>query len=300
MTPKLYLRPLNGLCNRMRAIASARALAADAGADLIVVWDVDEGLGARYEELFVGDSSFKVRNLAPGASAIDALLFLVFGEVDQIRGIPTKWVTRAVFGDRVLRNLRPEHRTDSELRELLRSERKLLISSWWTFYGGAGVDFTFFTPRPDEQAQIERLSEPFGGDTIGVHIRRTDNANAIRQSPTSAFIAAMKNAVDENSGVKFFLATDCEETEGQLKALFGKRVISRSRDKSRGSLHGMRDAIVDLFVLARTRLIYGSFYSTFSETAADIGGIRWLTVTDNADLVGSCNSEVLLVPRQVA
>jgi hypothetical protein len=60
----------------------------------------------------------------------------------------------------------------------------------------------------------------------------------------------------------------------------------------------MQDAVVDLFALARTSRILGSYFSTFSETAASIGGIQWVTVTDDPSLVGNCNSEVFLVTRE--
>ena len=109
----------------------------------------------------------------------------------------------------------------------------------------------------------------------------------------------MTKRIDLDHGVRFFLATDCEETEQQMKRLFGERLITRARETSRGSHQGMRDAVVDLFLLARTKNILGSYYSTFSETAASIGGIQWVTVTNDKLLVGKCNTEVLFVPTEL-
>ena len=51
-TQTYTLIPQGGLCNRMRALDSALALAADTGRQLVVVWHLDAGLNCRFEELF--------------------------------------------------------------------------------------------------------------------------------------------------------------------------------------------------------------------------------------------------------
>jgi len=280
----------------MRAIASARALAVASGARLIVFWDVNADLGARYEELFLAADGFEVINVSPRESFRDALIFLLYGELERFKGLPTKWITRLFFRNRILRHVRPGTFSDQDLVQMVRDADRLLITSWWSFYGGPKLDFSFFALHPPEQAAVESISQRFTANTIGVHIRRTDNANAKRYSPTTAFIGAMTNRIDLDHGVRFFLATDCEETQQQMKRLFGERLITRARETSRGSHQGMRDAVVDLFLLARTKNIVGSYYSTFSETAASIGGIQWVTVTNDESLVGKCNTEVLFVP----
>lgn len=170
-----------------------------------------------------------------------------------------------------------------------------MISSWWSYYGNPEPDFSFFSLHPSERAQVDQISRQFTECTVGVHIRRNDNANAIRYSPTHAFVAAMKDCIAANPDVQFFLSTDSRETEEHMKSLFGGRVITRRRTISRSSAEGMQDAIVDLFLLSRTSRILGSYYSTFSETAASIGDIEWVTVTDDELLFGRCNSNVLLV-----
>lgn len=37
--------------------------------------------------------------------------------------------------------------------------------------------------------------------------------------------------------------------------------------------NGIADAVVDLFILSRTQRLYGSYWSSFSEVAAQIGNI---------------------------
>ena len=38
-------------------------------------------------------------------------------------------------------------------------------------------------------------------------------------------------------------------------------------------MDGIRDGVADMYTLARTQRIYGSFQSTFSEMASQLGGI---------------------------
>lgn len=293
--PTLWLRPLNGLGNRMRAIAAARALAATTDAALTVFWEVGPGLEARYEDLFEPDGACKVRNIDPRVSRADALAYLLYSEHPAVRGVPTGWIPRALFGERILRQLRPEDHAPEALERLVRRGPRTLITSWWAFYGGVALDFSFFRPRPAQRAAVDAIAARFGPAAIGVHIRRTDNVNAIRLSPTAAFVAAMADAVDADADARFFLATDCPDTERQIVARFGRRVITRPRETSRDSRQGMLDAVIDLFALARTRRILGSYYSTFSETAASLGGVPWVTVTDDSRVVGHATSDVLLV-----
>jgi hypothetical protein len=282
----------------MRAIASAEALAKAAGTPLRVIWVVNPDVGVRYEAIFRLTDRYEVVNVHLRRSLRDALLLVLYCEWDNIRGIPTRWITPWYFRDRIFAHVRPGDFSNRRLEQIVRDAKRTLITSWWSFYAEQSLDFSIFTLHSPQQAEVDELSQAFGSNTIGVHIRRTDNANAMLYSPTYAFIAAMENCIAANSQARFFLTTDCVDTQRQIKSIFGERIITRTRRISRDSADGMRDAAVDLFLLSRTSRILGSYYSTFSETAADIGQIEWVTVTDDASLVGRCNSQVLVIPRR--
>src|SRR5262249_46287706 len=152
--PTLYIRPLHGLCNRMRAIASSRALAVATDARLIIFWEINHDVGVRYERLFLPDRRCKIVNVAPHESLRDALLFLLYAEVDRVQGIPTKWITRLFFRDRILWHLRPGDLSCWELERLVRENSRTLISSWWSYYGDPEPDFSFFALHPTQQALV--------------------------------------------------------------------------------------------------------------------------------------------------
>lgn len=111
-----------------------------------------------------------------------------------------------------------------------------------------------------------------GVNWIGVHVRRTDHNDSIRESTLDCFTEKMKEAIADDQEVRFFLATDDQEVERELCAAFPGRVFTY-QDKvwGRNSRSGMESAIVDFLCLSRCRYILGSFNSVFSSFAATYG-----------------------------
>ena len=80
--------------------------------------------------------------------------------------------------------------------------------------------------------------------------------------------------IAENPDVKFFLATDDKDEETLLRKTFPGRIVSNeNRTLRRDSLDGMYDALLDLYCLAACKKIIGSYYSSFTDTAAALGNI---------------------------
>lgn len=110
---------------------------------------------------------------------------------------------------------------------------------------------------------------PLSSQTIGVHVRRTDNNLAIEKSPLPEFIAMMQGYVLEEPDTSFFLATDDPVAEASLKETFPGRIITfRKSAYSRAETAAIQEALVDLLMLSRCRKLLGSFYSSFSEYAS--------------------------------
>jgi hypothetical protein len=63
-----------------------------------------------------------------------------------------------------------------------------------------------------------------------------------------------------------------------MREAFGNRVLTRPKRLERARPEGMRDALIDLLCLARTRRVIGSVYSSFSEAAAEIGGVELVAI----------------------
>jgi hypothetical protein len=88
----------------------------------------------------------------------------------------------------------------------------------------------------------------------------------------------MKELLTADETTHFFLATDDVNVELELKLIFGDRIISPPKDLSRQTVAGIQAAVVDLFVLAGTGRILGSYWSSFSEVAAWIGDIPLVVI----------------------
>ena len=132
-----------------------------------------------------------------------------------------------------------------------------------------------FRPVPALVARIDALVPD--GPVVGVHIRRTDHVQAIRHAAVEDYIGLMDREVAQNEEVRFFLATDDENVKRRLIDHLGKeRISTAAAELRRDTLAGIEAAVVDLFALSRCGKIIGSYYSSYSEIAAELGHIEMI------------------------
>lgn len=131
-----------------------------------------------------------------------------------------------------------------------------------------------FIPQDDIQRRIDEVVAGFSERTIGVHIRRTDNTVSIQSSPIENFTTMMDAEIKKNVNTKFYVASDDDEVKESLKSKYPDRIITLMDDTDRNSLEGMKFAVLDLFSLSKTNKIIGSVGSSYSQIAAEIGGIE--------------------------
>jgi len=67
-----------------------------------------------------------------------------------------------------------------------------------------------------------------------------------------------------------------------MEERFPGRVVVLEKDHSRENASGMEAAMIDLYLLARTRKVLGSYSSSFSQIASEIGGIPLDVIEDGA------------------
>src|SRR5690606_35662462 len=122
--------------------------------------------------------------------------------------------------------------------------------------------------------KIRLNSEKFAENTVGIHIRRTDNISAIEASPNYLFERKIEEYLQENLATNFFLATDDPGVERHFKEKYPDNVMAYPKTYGRDSKDGIVDALVELQLLAKTSVIYGSYWSSYSEMASRIGKIK--------------------------
>ncbi len=267
---KLTFVPAGGLANRMRATAAAYTLACRVGSEMDAVWFCDWALNAPFHALFepVSLEGMTLRD----ASWADRVM------LDRPRRknffIPSLF-QRIMFRSALYEaRITPLRRQNFDFEQWARQGNVYLAS----YTGFLPYDFALlrqlFVPLPEVERSIARFTRQFGSHTIGVHIRRTDNVDSIRQSPTELFIDAIDRELQANPATTIFLATDSEAIKDEMRRRYGERVLTATEEADRDSIEGIRGGIVDMFALSRTDKIYGSFQSSFSELASQIGGVE--------------------------
>jgi hypothetical protein len=285
--PRLIVRPKQGLANRLRVISSFQILARYSGRIFELCWAPSNGWSNEdLSELFENDFSrvpldeFE-RHCRNGLALHEARR--IVGRDD--RGKQT-WEWREGSGMHQVFDL--ETFPIVTYSGQARSDTLVDRDSWARllphFESAYRASIKEWRPVPSIRAKVEKLAAAFGPHTVGVHIRRGDHLagsrrSGLRRSSDAAFFARMDAELAAEPSSNFFLATDCAATEERFREQYREAVIV-NRDKRfvpsviRQSKDNQRDAVIDMFVLARTRKILGSNYSSFSSMAADIGGIE--------------------------
>lgn len=250
----IIIQPIGGLCNRIRAINSAYMLAKERGDTLTVIWFNNPELNCPFEKLFLPNDNINVIN------------------------IHSKWNLKKLWYQFRFTFISNEdiktHKGNGLLDETYRKAlpKNIYIATEEHFY--PCHEYHLFVPTKALQSRINKLCSNFGSHPVGVHIRRTDNKPATTGSSTNAFVQAMKKELRTYPDTMFYLATDDLSEEEQLREIFPGRIISNeTRDLSRNSNTGIQDALLDLWCLSNTSLIIGSYFSSFTDIAADLRGI---------------------------
>lgn len=267
----LSIIPYAGLCNRMRAISTGIFAARQLKIPAYVYWNQTHDCHARWHDLF---REYKT---------------------DQVKIIENRWPVHMISGPRTL-----------FVPAFLQSF--IYDKCWYNFSKNNGIDFSeyirtnevggrilvqsgcdmesdyynlkeLFNPTTELEERIDKIVQNFPFNTIGVHIRRSDNQRSIANASIEDFKEKMREEINYNPRVVFYLATDDAIVKNEIKKEFGERIIAPEFELSRGSTKGMKDALVDLICLSRTSRIIGSFYSSYTEMAASIGDISLEVIT---------------------
>jgi hypothetical protein len=239
----------------MRAINSARILAQNRQEKLTVIWFVNQELGCPFQKIFAPTNQFRVIN------------------------IYSKWNLRKMWyqliamakGGFINNETIRSHKGDGTLEKAFADSLGsfVYIATEEHFY--PCHDYSAFVPCEELRNRIETKKQELGSHAVGVHIRRTDNIPAIGKSSTESFIASMEKELQQHPETMFYLATDDLSEETILRGHFpGKIISNENRNLSRDSIAGIQDAMLDLYCLAATNKIIGSFFSSFTDIAADM------------------------------
>jgi len=271
MKSEITIVPEGGLCNRMRAVGSALALARRANVGLKIIWYRTPDFNASFERLLSIESDtvpVKVEERS-AMSNLTKLGIRLKETVQRACRMPTYLPADTGSGFDALAFIAQASRRATYVRTHSR-----LIEE-------PGM-FGCFQPVGVPAEKLAKLSK-IGPGTVGIHVRRTDNVKAIAKSPLSSFIDLMDAELASDPSTQFFLASDSVEVVNELQERFGNRVsLYEKRAYSRDDPAAIEDAVIDLFGLAGCRKLIGSYWSSFTDTAHEIRQIDYVIAGSDA------------------
>ena len=258
--------PEGGLCNRMRSIASCYLLAQSACTSLRVKWYLTEDLNCRFDDIFdVTGLPMQVEQ-ATLRGRLSKLKVILQEQAGQLFGT-------SHFGPA---DTLPGKFPFSEVADIAQ-KRDILIRTNSRLIKEDGM-YNMFKPS----AQVRDAMQPYASKlehSVGVHIRRTDNVQAIANSPISMFVEAMRSEMEQHPDTAFFVATDNADTFKFIQDEIGSAVYEHPKASySRNDPRAIKDAAVDLFALSSCRSLIGSYWSSFTDTAWELGNIPFVII----------------------
>ena len=261
----LVVEATGGLANRMQAISGAVKFASDYKIDKIkILWFNKSNCRCSFDDLF--DRSALPENVKM------VNFHLLPGFYDLVW---KKFILKLYTKGFEYKSLRNNYDLEAKIRGLVAKApgSSVFIRTGHEFSEVPG-DLKIFKLSKKVQALLEEATKDFSANTIGVHIRRTDSTESIAKSPSELFYEIMDREIAADPEVKFYIASDNDEEKRLMRERYGDRTIMSFKEARRDTLEGMLDATVEMYTLAGTRRIIGSFWSSYSEMASRIGGIE--------------------------
>lgn len=250
----LLVKPLYGLCNRIRVIAATRRFARITGVPCAILWDWPD-----YEALFEPEPDIEILQSAPGGKAYC-------------------WIEDPPLGHAP----KPGH-----LRIPLDGPVRIAITTCH-FFGTMADSYYLdmpelraFLPTPSlrvrQKMQAFRARQFPPANITGFHMRRTDSAFSILESPNWKFFHHARAITGQ--GGQIYLATDNHRTERQMLRLFPGNILIYPKNAAMAKrwprepdIEETIDDYADLLLLSSCDYVLGSSKSTYTSVAMALNG----------------------------
>ncbi len=267
---KLICHPQFGLANRLRVLGSAIHNARISGRDLQVIWEKDNHCEASYYDLF-DKSDFEV---LPNQEETD-LDSCVYYNAMSIDGNPS----------------RPFIDIDCPSDIYIKTYCELNTRS-----SNTNLEFISLKKVVPLRPILEKIHSWDVFDMCGVHIRnlhaKNSNANYEKASENWTsndqsklvtfrsvsdpifFAHQIRNMLNEDPNQKFFVCADSNQAIEYLKELFAFSIASFDLQKRDRSVGSVQDALAEIILLSQTKGMLGSYGSSFTEVAKNLGNLE--------------------------
>ena len=274
---KLVIKPIGGLANRLLVVDSALKFQRLVKPDkTLIIWERNRNLNCSFKELFhYPDHLHFVET--KGFNKFSIRSYFEFYNSFNPSNFRWSFFNRMLGKERKFRKIYYSEDIESLITKgenfVPNSEEEYIYISFYERFYNSFEHISTFKPIHEIQSQIEKVLRRFDKTTIGVHIRRSDHEDSIKFSPIEGFVKKMELKI-EKTDASFFLSTDSYNDKKTIQKRFGERIIIHDSKLDRNNPVGSKDAVIDMFCLSNTKEIIGSYNSTFSQVAAEIGRIE--------------------------
>mmetsp|Transcript_5127 Transcript_5127/g.15341 ORF Transcript_5127/g.15341 Transcript_5127/m.15341 type:complete len:688 (-) Transcript_5127:1761-3824(-) len=280
----MFAHAMHGLGNRIRALGSAMAVAKNTGRVLVVIWEKDRHCEASFSDLFSNDFPVIEKMIAEAP-------FTPFREKDGA------WNYVNVYNYMELEPgaKKNELVTASPGKHVYYKGAYIMSAGKLSSWNGDNAELQKLVPSDDVQTIIDRMEDIDFKRVVSVHIRNRgldtdiegvdskkeytkDGAKTMdfwrSKSNYKNFVAKMKEILRESPDTLFYLSSDTVEVLQVMKNLFPGRVYVTERTCDSRSGDCAKYALADLYLLSKGRVVLGSNWSSFTEAAQRLGGLK--------------------------
>lgn len=265
-----------GMSNRLRAIASAIAYCDEHGYWLRIIWVKDKHVNACLDEVV----NIRASNLLD-----------VWCEYNE---------KELGLVDYVVYNHMDTNRPREKFREIVPSDRHIFVQSGFRLKKREGVNLfpdqvennilRSIVPNTEVKSLIESIKLP--KEFVGVHIRQTDperelgniqadyserslsqlKSSFLEQNSVERFVGHLRTLVSQGKRV-FYVAADDPGIYARLREnVANATILFLPRDCTDRSSRCLKFALADLEILGKSKMVLGSFWSSYSEVAGRLTG----------------------------
>jgi len=260
---RLYIDAQHGLGNRLRAFASARAIAEKTGREVVLVWVPDHHCECRFDDLYEYDGVVIDRPTEIDLRRVDMYNYME-SEAGSKKDEPILLDTsndiyvRSAFvlnnpltdwdsENRVLRGLRPCERVRNLIAPFENSKR---VGVHVRMEGAVGLDRNAYDSCTNWSEESHRKIQ---------YWRST--------SHYGKFMDRINSLISEEPNLELYLAADTKAVYEIFRDSYGDRLSMLERTIYNRSCEQLVYALADAVLLSKCRKLLGSTWSSFSELA---------------------------------
>ena len=269
----LVIEVAHGLGNRLRALASAAAVAAASGRILRVVWTPDIHCNCRFTDLFEDD----IRQISDSTEAITL----------KRRSDYYCYVDHQKTANLAFDLLECQH-------EILYVKSQKVLHTRRSFWNEENTFLRSLTPTTVVTKRVGAIA--CNSETVGVHVRELagqGNCSHPADDPSlwddvgkeqmfhwrakttrHAFRTRMESILELDNRQVYYVAADDPSVLTDMSKWFVGRIKHQQRSSYSRDAGALVEAMVDLYALSRCGYLLGSEWSSFTELAIRLGGMK--------------------------